>query len=480
MSLQNCVIEDGREWYKFGQKKGSVLARAIPIRMIMGEKLSEDIGDFSFSVANYKYVNWTHYFSKKDMDKIVTKYSKLLDDEDVSLDFVIEKPCTVVQKAVDDLHQVIISRETTPQELVQYFDKLVHYIGNLEVYQMAAAFIIRVLSWKLEKALQEICPQDTEKEIKEKISILAYDERDSVPLQMNRDLLELAVLYKKHDITDMMIQDFVERYDWSQMMFLVYDPLTSGSVRHELEMVKDPEKELEKLDSAKKQNIKRKIELQKELSVGEKINNKVNMLILAQYNESKEIEQFQHLHYYFYPVLLEIAIRFGLTYNELIYCFEDEIRDGLLLGKSLPTKDEIQKRRVYGCTIYISDGIFGVDKTIYQPQKTAYDTIKGFCASKGRAYGTVKIVFDAIDLQKVNEGDILVTGMTLPNFLVAMRKAAAIVTNDGGVTCHAAIVSRELGKPCVIGTKIATEVLEDGDVVEVDADNAIVKKIVLT
>jgi pyruvate,water dikinase len=58
-----------------------------------------------------------------------------------------------------------------------------------------------------------------------------------------------------------------------------------------------------------------------------------------------------------------------------------------------------------------------------------------------------------------------------------MKKAAAIVTDDGGITCHAAIVARELGKPCVIGTKIATQVFRDGDIVEVDADHGVVKLI---
>jgi phosphohistidine swiveling domain-containing protein len=69
------------------------------------------------------------------------------------------------------------------------------------------------------------------------------------------------------------------------------------------------------------------------------------------------------------------------------------------------------------------------------------------------------------------EGKILVAGQTLPLFMPAIRKCIAIVTNEGGVLCHAAIVSRELSKPAIIGTKIATEMLKDGDVVEMDLDN---------
>ncbi len=77
----------------------------------------------------------------------------------------------------------------------------------------------------------------------------------------------------------------------------------------------------------------------------------------------------------------------------------------------------------------------------------------------------------------MQKGDILVSIATDPDIVPAMKKAAAIVTEQGGVTSHAAIVSRELGTPCVIGTKIATKVFKDGDLVEVDAVKGIVKLI---
>ena len=67
--------------------------------------------------------------------------------------------------------------------------------------------------------------------------------------------------------------------------------------------------------------------------------------------------------------------------------------------------------------------------------------------------------------------------MTFPNFISAMEKAAAFVTDEGGILCHAAIVAREMKKPCIIGTKIATQVLKDGELVEVDASKGIVRKL---
>jgi len=101
--------------------------------------------------------------------------------------------------------------------------------------------------------------------------------------------------------------------------------------------------------------------------------------------------------------------------------------------------------------------------------------IYGDVASPGKAKGKVCIVNEVKDISKINKGDILVSEATNPNLMPAIKKAAAIVTDMGGLTCHAAIVSRELGIPCVIGTKVATKVLKDGDLVEVDANKGIVR-----
>ena len=103
--------------------------------------------------------------------------------------------------------------------------------------------------------------------------------------------------------------------------------------------------------------------------------------------------------------------------------------------------------------------------------------LKGETAFPGKAKGRVKIINLASEMDKFLEGDILVSNVTDPSLLPVMKKAAAFVTNMGGLTAHAAIVARELKTPCVVGTKIATRVLEDGDLVEVDATKGIVKKL---
>jgi len=100
--------------------------------------------------------------------------------------------------------------------------------------------------------------------------------------------------------------------------------------------------------------------------------------------------------------------------------------------------------------------------------------LEGLGASPGIAYGEAKLVSDASELGKVKDGDILVAVMTTPDMVPAMKRAAAIVTDEGGLTCHAAIVSRELGCPAVVGTRRATLVLTDGMKITIDGEKGLV------
>lgn len=100
--------------------------------------------------------------------------------------------------------------------------------------------------------------------------------------------------------------------------------------------------------------------------------------------------------------------------------------------------------------------------------------LKGETASGGAAFGPVKVIREISELGKVRKGDILVTVMTTPDMVPAMQRASAIITDEGGLTCHAAIVAREMGIPCLVGTEHATELLRDNQVVTVHASRGIV------
>lgn len=99
--------------------------------------------------------------------------------------------------------------------------------------------------------------------------------------------------------------------------------------------------------------------------------------------------------------------------------------------------------------------------------------LRGTLAWKGK----VKKVLNPEQAKKLKSGEVLVTNMTIPAYIQAMKRAPAFVTDEGGITCHAAILAREMKKPCITGTKNATNILQDGDLAEVDADNGIVRKV---
>jgi pyruvate,water dikinase len=99
---------------------------------------------------------------------------------------------------------------------------------------------------------------------------------------------------------------------------------------------------------------------------------------------------------------------------------------------------------------------------------------RGSCASKGIVKGIARVILSPNEYQRFKQGDILITSMTTPDYSMILQNAAAIVTDEGGLTCHAAIISRELGIPCITGTKNATKRIADGEVIKVDADKGTV------
>lgn len=180
-------------------------------------------------------------------------------------------------------------------------------------------------------------------------------------------------------------------------------------------------------------------------------------------------------------LLTEIAKRLRLNRYQVQFMLKGEVKNGLLKNR---VDRSLLLKRLRHCVFYSEkdfEKIYSgqMEKRLWSQIRMKIDKniteLKGQTAQPGLAKGLVKIIFRAKDMAKMNQGDILVSVATDPDIVPAMKKAAAIITEQGGITSHAAIVSRELGIPCIIGTKIATKVLKDGDMVEVDADRGIIK-----
>jgi phosphohistidine swiveling domain-containing protein len=186
-------------------------------------------------------------------------------------------------------------------------------------------------------------------------------------------------------------------------------------------------------------------------------------------------------------LLKEVAKRLSLSFKQVLSLPLDVMEKGLEKGEvdaNIP--NTVYKKHFCipdyngGVKILYGDEAEEFDQIVERKEETQdYSKIKeveGSCACSGKAKGFVRIINLPSDMDKMEKGDILVSVSTTPSIVSAMKKASAIITDEGGLTCHASIVSREMEIPCVIGTKIATKVLKDGDLVEVDADKGIVRK----
>ena len=197
-------------------------------------------------------------------------------------------------------------------------------------------------------------------------------------------------------------------------------------------------------------------------------------------------DDLRRFHTYSWVFLFEkFAKKFSIQYDDVGYLTLDEIEE--CLKKEELDIDLVIKRKNSGFVVTVDENmkikvLDGVPKKYVKiindiDESELGLSIKGLVAFTGKVAGKVVLVNSYHDLKKVKEGDVLVANTTHPTFLPAMQKAAAFVTNEGGIASHAAIVAREMKKPCIVGTKNATKLLFDNDEVVVDAENGIVRKL---
>ena len=177
-----------------------------------------------------------------------------------------------------------------------------------------------------------------------------------------------------------------------------------------------------------------------------------------------------------------ISEKTGYNSHLILSCVKSEFEHYLLTGK-LPDKAILEKRFEAAVLDYYKGdyklysgehvGIF--EEALLGSSDVNY--LQGMAAHPGKVIGKVSVVLNPHDAAHFKKGDILIAGMTRPAYLHLMEKASAIVTDAGGILCHAAIVAREMKIPTIVGTEKATVIFRNGDLVEVDAYNGIVKKI---
>ncbi len=186
---------------------------------------------------------------------------------------------------------------------------------------------------------------------------------------------------------------------------------------------------------------------------------------------------------FFRSVANAIALKSGYNADHLTCLTQDEF-ERYIDDQELPDAVALEDRFVCSA-LYFEKGerhiLLEKDVSILEiemlKKEGSIETLSGTSAYPGSVKGVARVVTDPFKVDRFDQGDILVTGMTRPEFLSLIQKAGAVITDAGGILCHAAIITRELKKPCIVGTRVATKILKDGDVVEVDAEKGIVKLI---
>jgi phosphohistidine swiveling domain-containing protein len=318
------------------------------------------------------------------------------------------------------------------------------------------------------------------------MNILTSTLKESYVGKEAKDLLEMGIRVEHGADLGSEIEGHAEEYGWIGVSFWNEVPYDTEHFLNEFKKISEIpgtfEDKLGNLEEQKAQLEREKGRLVKELKMDqEKINladTLSEMIFIKDYNKEANVS----LAYYSRPLWAEIGKRIGRDRDYVMSLFPDEIEKAM---EGEMTSDEtIAERRKALVVCDMGEGLCSssgmaaeeIFSSLTAPEMEKNE-LNGTPASFGHAIGKAKIVITQDDFSKVEEGDILIAPMTTPDFVPLMKKARAIVTDEGGICCHAAIVSRELGIPCIVGTVDATKFFKDGDLVEVRANHGIVRKV---
>ena len=395
----------------------------------------------------------------------------------------------------------------TNSELFQLYKRFGELYTDFQFTNVPAWFI---LAEEFSNYLMDYLAESTDqKQAREALVILttptdpSYVRRQDLGLiniikkiQENKEPMSVFKQYKEADIKERLaksiiyadIQLHAEEFKWIPFDYIGPDLWDVGHFIKEIEIFiqqgKQTEEELEKLRKQDESLKKLQWELKEQFDIDDSIYRlfKDMGLIMLLQDVKKEFSTKSHV-WLQTKLLPEISRRINIETRLLRNLTEEEF-SSLLLNNAKFDPVLLKKREEYSVLI-AEEGRFSVllDEEAkeydlkFSVSFSDLDIIKGNIASLGKARGKARVLLNKDDIGKVQEGDIIVATMTTPDYVPAMKKAVGIVTDEGGVTCHAAIVSRELGIPCIIATGIATKVFKDGEEIEVDAVHGIVKKI---
>ncbi len=386
------------------------------------------------------------------------------------------------QRFFDALPSVRL-REVSDAGLLSLFDQC----ARLAVDRFTSSAIIDHFALGTDHHLAQLLRKELGRQKKESdftklFSIASAPIHQSFINQAEAELLKIAIEAPRDTAR---IRAYAKKYFWMKNNYIDARVLTPRHFAREIRLWKnsgaDLKKKYRELVTTPQRNAQRKAVLLKKYRLSRLLK---TLLTISEdftwWQDERKKATYLCIHLGT-KILGEMARRRNVLPELVKYLVPAEVRSWFL--RRQPSVAQLRER-VRGCVVIAKRSgtavvtgvsVAKVRKAMF-PKKgnDLVRDIRGLSASVGRVIGPVKIVGSVREIGKVEKGDVIVAVMTRPDYIAGLKKAAAIVTNEGGVTCHAAIISRELGIPCVIATKIATEVLKDGDLVEVNANHGVV------
>ncbi len=365
----------------------------------------------------------------------------------------------------------------TNSQLLQRYKE---YLHDLEAYS-PTIFVPLALEDQLFaaglKTLEKIGKVEAEK-------ILFQPVKPGIAIEEEESLLEIAIALKRGEKIEKKLQKHVELFSWMKKNNYFMEFYDEKYYLERANAIKSPEQKLGELREKIAKQEKAFEELLFHSSEADRITlQTVNHAIFFRSYRTEKICQSS---YYIIELFREIAKRAGLASElDTAYLLPSEVENALL--KKADYRAIIADRKIAYTYITSPTGdiIAGGDAALEclryfeKTQKSkAGKEARGMVTCKGYAKGRAVIVRNAGQLNKVKQGNIMIAHSTMPDYVPALKLVKGLVTEEGGILCHAALVSREMQIPCIVGAKHATEIFKDGDEVEIDTATGVVRKVV--
>ena len=449
------------------------------------------IGDFfeiNFNPKYYRQFDGARWWKKEEVDT----YLKLLNKKEERNPGFLLRKSNGYKKFNEEFLKWASSikpvySKLSNEDLGSIFNEFIYRLCKINALVYTPIFLDRFLTDQItEIIIKKEKSFDKQQQYLEAIFSLDY----GLEVHFEREsLIKLAEEYEKnkHDISAIRraIKTHINKFKHLSLVAFYQKPMNEGSIVNELESIlskgiRQEKKYLTNLKnrSAEINEIFKKLDCDKFEIL--KIKTLRAWAFIANNDDHYVMGAIRKL----WPLWGEIAKRLKISFNQLIEATSSEIEHWIEEGFiSRKMKDELSDRVIKSAIIMDPEIRILAGRALnsyYRKEVSVTNLdrksiIKGISATKGKSRGRVKILRDIRDISKIKKGDILVAVYTYPAIVSAIRAANAVVTDQGGLLSHAAIVSREFNKPCIVGTKIATQVLHDGDLVEVDADRGMVR-----